>query len=165
LRQPRKIHVRFGVPGLGFVDEEYDFACAADKETFDKNVALGYMALWIKPVHEKFVIADRQLLPWAQVAADRRARAAAARSDLAAPMVIRDALDGVVNPCDGKPYDSKRAYYQSVKDHGCVIVGNEAEKMAEKPPNAQPDVTEREIYDAYQKVEAGYKPQPLEYDE
>lgn len=80
-------------------------------------------------------------------------------------MVIRDALDGVVNPCDGKPYDSKRAYYQTVKDHGCVIVGNEAEKMAERPPDPRSNVTPAEVVEAMQKVEAGYKPQPLEYDE
>lgn len=128
-------------------------------------------------MRERFIISDGALVPWAQVAASRRARAAANRSELAAPMVIRDALDGVVNPCDGKPYDSKRAYYQTVKDHGCVIVGNEAEKYVEKvtpwekrrlvndADAARPNVTEQEVFDAYQKVEAGYKPAPLELDE
>ncbi len=91
-------------------------------------------------------------------------------------MVIRDALDGVVNPCDGKPYDSKGAYYRTVKDHNCVIVGNETEKYVEpRAPwekrqlvnsanDARPNVTGEEIHEAYQKVEAGYKPAPLEFD-
>lgn len=113
---------------------------------------------------ERFVIQDGALVPWAEVAAKRRARAALKWSSLSAPMVIRDALDGIVNPCDGKPYDSKRAYYQTVKDHGCVIVGNEAEKMAESPPYPLSNVTGEEINEAYQKVEAGYKPAPLEYE-
>ena len=47
------------------------------------------------------------------------------RSDLPAPMIISDSLDGVWNPADGKTYDSKRAYYDAVKAKGCEIVGNE----------------------------------------
>lgn len=114
---------------------------------------------------EKFVIIDGSLVPWAEVAAARRARAALKWSSLSAPMVIRDALDSVVNPCDGKAYDSKQAYYRTVKDHGCVIVGNEAEKMVASPPNPLSNVTGEEVFEAMQKVEAGYKPEPLEYDE
>lgn len=51
------------------------------------------------------------------------------------PMVISDDLgiQGVVNPADGKKYDSKSAYYKSVKDAGCHIVGADAGK---KPPKA-----------------------------
>ena len=116
-------------------------------------------------MRERFVIHNGKCVPAGQLALMRSAAASRARSDFPTPMVIRDALNGVVNPCDGKPYDSKRAYYRAVKDHGCVIVGSEAERMAASPPNPQPDVTGQEIYDAYKKVEAGYKPAPLEYDE
>lgn len=115
-------------------------------------------------MRERFVISEGALLPWVKVAAARRARALATRSELPAPMIIRDGLDGVLNPCDGKRYDSKGAYYRAVKDAGCVIVGNEAEKMMSAPP-ARADVKPEEIVDAMRKVEAGYKPSPLEYDE
>jgi hypothetical protein len=114
---------------------------------------------------EKFIVIDGALVPWAEVAAARRARAALKWSSLSAPMVIRDALDGVVNPCDGKAYDSKQAYYRTVRDHGCVIVGDEAEKMASSKPSPLSNVTGEEVYEAMQKVEAGYKPAALEYDE
>lgn len=109
---------------------------------------------------ERFIIVDGVLTPWAQVAAARRARAM--RSDCPAPMVIRDGLDDVQNPCDGKPYDSKRAYYRTVKEAGCVIVGNEAQKMM-AAPLPRSNVEAEEVVDAMRKVEAGYKPAPLEY--
>ena len=91
--------------------------------------------------------------------ARRRESADACRSELAAPMIIRDGLENVVNPCDGKPYDSKSAYYRAVKNAGCEIVGNEAEKLAAacSTPARNP-VTKDEIVDAMHKVEAGYKP-------
>ena len=108
---------------------------------------------------EKFVVVGDQLVPWPQVAAARRARAAAERSGLPAPMVIRDALDGVQNPCDGKKYDSKSAYYRAVKNAGCEIVGNEAEKIAANTTApVPPAVTRGEVVDAMHKVQAGYKP-------
>lgn len=39
--------------------------------------------------------------------------------------VISDTLDGVLNPADGKRYDSKSKYYRAVRDAGCEIIGNE----------------------------------------
>lgn len=33
---------------------------------------------------------------------------------------------GVLNPADGKRYDSRSAYYQAVKDKGLVILGDDA---------------------------------------
>lgn len=79
------------------------------------------------------------------------------RSSLPCPMVIRDSLDGVLNPADGKRYDSKGAYYRAVKNAGCVIVGNEAKAEPAEPirgPVASRDDVERSIA----KVEQGYKP-------
>lgn len=35
--------------------------------------------------------------------------------------VISDCLDGVVNPADGKTYDSKSQYYAALKAKGCHI--------------------------------------------
>lgn len=107
----------------------------------------------------KYVIHKGEFKPWAEVAAARRERA---RSSLACPSIIRDELDNVKNPVDGKLYDSKSAYYQAVKAAGCEIVGNEAEKMI-GPSDARSNVGRDEIGAAVQKVKQGYKPE-LEYD-
>ena len=60
------------------------------------------------------------------------------------PMVISDQLDYVVNPADGKRYDSKRAYEKAVRAKGCVIVGNESQdhlaRNKSKPPPVRPDL-------------------------
>lgn len=36
--------------------------------------------------------------------------------------VVSDDLDGLVNPVDGKRYDSKSAYYRAVAAAGCNII-------------------------------------------
>lgn len=48
-----------------------------------------------------------------------------ARSGLPCPMVISDTLADVVNPINGKPYDSKSQYYEAVKAADCEILGND----------------------------------------
>jgi hypothetical protein len=48
------------------------------------------------------------------------------RADLAAPLLIRDGLDDVWNPVDGRKYDSKSAYYAAVKAAGCEIAGSDS---------------------------------------
>lgn len=48
------------------------------------------------------------------------------RSDLPAPLLIRDGLDDVWNPVDGRKYDSKSAYYAAVKAAGCEIAGSDS---------------------------------------
>src|ERR1700720_2878950 len=104
---------------------------------------------------EKFVWDHGRLRPWAEVSARSRERA---RSSLPCPSIIRDGLDDVKNPVDGKVYDSKSAYYQAVRAAGCEIVGNEAEKMV-GPSSARPDVGRDEIGAALHKVKEGYKPE------
>lgn len=51
------------------------------------------------------------------------------RSELASPRIIGDALPGDINGMlsmhDGKLYDSKSAYYRSLREGGCEIVGND----------------------------------------
>ena len=49
-----------------------------------------------------------------------------ARSDLPTPRLIRDGLDDVWCPVNGKKYDSKSAYYRAVKEAGCEIAGNDS---------------------------------------
>lgn len=48
------------------------------------------------------------------------------RSALPMPYVVSDHLADVVNPVDNKPYDSKSAYYRTVKDAGCEIMGSDS---------------------------------------
>ena len=106
----------------------------------------------------KYVIFDGKFMPSHIADELRRGRA---RSSLPAPMIIRDQLDGVKNPVDGKTYDSKAAYYQAVKEAGCEIVGNEAEKLmgASRPKST---IGRAAVQEAVQKLRQGYKPAPLE---
>lgn len=63
------------------------------------------------------------------------------RSDLAAPFVIRDDLGGInglYHHAALKRFDSKRAYSQATRDHGCIEVGNERLKQTH-PDVAIPD--------------------------
>ena len=48
------------------------------------------------------------------------------RGDLPTPRLVRDGLDDVWNPVNGKVYDSKSAYYAAVKAAGCEIAGNDS---------------------------------------
>lgn len=52
-------------------------------------------------------------------------RAPVAQSALPRPMIISDTLHDVINPINGKPYDSKSRYYRDVKAAGCSIIGND----------------------------------------
>jgi hypothetical protein len=63
-----------------------------------------------------------------------------ARSDLPTPRLIRDGLDNVWNPVDGRTYDSKSAYYSAVKAAGCEIAGNDSSitQAHEKPRDVKP---------------------------
>ena len=47
------------------------------------------------------------------------------RSDLAAPMIIRDSMDAVKSMLDGKMYDSKRSLRRTYRDAGVTEVGDD----------------------------------------
>lgn len=78
-----------------------------------------------------------------------------ARSDLPMPAIRSDGMDPIINHANGLLYDSRSAYEQSVKDAGCVIVGNDIPDVA--TPSI-PDVGDlkRDIKTAIEQVEAGY---------
>ncbi len=57
----------------------------------------------------------------------------ASRSDLPTPQVIRDQLDDMWSPVDGKPQTSKRAYYRQLKAAGCEIHDKATVKDANRP--------------------------------
>jgi hypothetical protein len=47
------------------------------------------------------------------------------RSDLAAPMIIRDSMDAVKSMLDGKMYDSKRGLRRTYREAGVTEVGDD----------------------------------------
>ena len=78
-------------------------------------------------------------------------RGPVARSDLPAPMVISDQIDGVWNPANGRRYDSKRAYYKAVRASRCEIIGTE--KLRHNPGPEMPSPS-RDIAEAIAEVSA-----------
>ena len=60
------------------------------------------------------------------------------RSELAAPGLIRDQIDPFKSMADGKLYDSKSAYRQTLRDRGLVEVGNDnpAKHIKAPPPKS-----------------------------
>lgn len=61
-----------------------------------------------------------------------------ARSDLPSPMIISDTMESLVNPANGRRYDSKRAYEKAVKAAGCEILGNEKPSASPRPEMDDP---------------------------
>ena len=62
------------------------------------------------------------------------------RSDLAAPMVIRDGMDAVQSMLDGQMYESKSSLRRTYRQAGVVEVGNDSsytdpEKVRSQAPN------------------------------
>lgn len=51
----------------------------------------------------------------------------------AAPNIRADGMDPIRSMVDGKVYDSKSAYYGSVRRAGCEIVGNERAPFERRP--------------------------------
>lgn len=66
-----------------------------------------------------------------------------AQSDLPAPALILDRMTGGVNGmlsmADGKHYDSKSAYYKSLKERGCEIVSDDSAHQMENLVNREVD--------------------------
>ena len=48
------------------------------------------------------------------------------RSSLPAPSIRPDGMDAIQSMANGEMYDSRSAYYRSVKQAGCEIVGDES---------------------------------------
>lgn len=67
------------------------------------------------------------------------------------PMVISDAMRETRSMADGCVYDSKSAYYGHLKREGYEILGNDRPQG----PAYEPAITERDVRDAVQQVEAG----------
>lgn len=77
------------------------------------------------------------------------------RSALTAPMIVRDGMDPIQSMADGQIYDSKSRYYDSVRAHGCEIVGNEKAAF-DKQPTYEPQGVRDSMKQAIEQLEAGH---------
>ena len=77
------------------------------------------------------------------------------RSELSAPMIIKDEMGAVQSQLTGKIYDSKSGLRKEYKAHGVTEIGNE--KIQPHTPK-RPQISKEEIGQAIQKVKAGYRP-------
>ena len=76
------------------------------------------------------------------------------RSDLAAPMIIRDGMDEVKSMLDGQIYDCKSRLRRTYKDAGVVEVGNDSSYTdPEKLRSQAPAERKRQKQMAKKKVE------------
>ena len=76
------------------------------------------------------------------------------RSGLAAPMIIRDTMDALVNPANGLWYESKSAFARGVKDAGCEILGNDQAGTG-KPPTFETPPAEADVKVAMEQLGYG----------
>jgi len=77
-----------------------------------------------------------------------------------APAIIRDSIDPLRSMADGRLYDSKSQMRRAYKELGYEELGNDAPLT---PPPYKPDPTiVDDVAQAYQMVEQGYVPPPVE---
>ena len=77
------------------------------------------------------------------------------RSDLAAPMIIRDSMDAVQSMLDGQLYDSKSNLRRTYKQAGVIEVGNDSSYTdTEKLRSQAPTERKRQKQMAKKHVEA-----------
>jgi hypothetical protein len=85
---------------------------------------------------ETYVLRDGKLVTKAEAYA-------MAAGDRSGPFVISDSMDPIRSMADGRMYDSKSAYYRSVRAAGCEIVGNDTASLRHRPtelPRVAPDI-------------------------
>lgn len=80
------------------------------------------------------------------------------RSTLPSPSVIRDGLDDLWHPMDGKTYDSKAIFRRVTKEKGGIEVGNDEQKDT----RFTDVVTVDEVARAKSMVDQGYRPSPAQ---
>jgi hypothetical protein len=74
-------------------------------------------------------------------------------SEYRPPMIISDYMPtgALRSMADGKMYDSKSKYYQSVKDAGMVVLGNDAPRTPPKR-EAYSDLTQKDVKNAIDRL-------------
>lgn len=71
--------------------------------------------------------------------------------------IISDHLDDVVNPLDGRAYDSKSAFYRTVREAGCEIAGNDSSLTARPRTFSEVPHADQDIKTAIEQLKAGYR--------
>ena len=77
------------------------------------------------------------------------------RSELSAPMIIKDEIGAVQSQLTGKIYDSKSGLRKEYKAHGVTEIGNEA--PVNNAPK-RPQISKDDIGKAIHMVKNGYRP-------
>jgi hypothetical protein len=80
------------------------------------------------------------------------------RSDLPAPMLVRDQIDPLWHPSDGREYESKSEFRSITRQHGGIEVGNDRQEPAKHVDMSIKD----DVGTAIQMLREGYKPQVTE---
>lgn len=73
-------------------------------------------------------------------------------SEVEAPFIIDDTMGPIRSMANGRVYDSKSRYMQSIRDRGLEVVGNDL--LSKKPRNIPDKITEKVILDKIEKAEA-----------
>ena len=74
----------------------------------------------------------------------------------AAPMIRPDGMDAIRSMADGRMYDGRSAYYDSVKRAGCEIIGNDREGYGRRKTvdDLIPKNIGRDVRDAMEQLKA-----------
>lgn len=114
---------------------------------------------------ESYIWDSGTFRPKSQVLAERAQAAAAERSPLPAPMVIRDSIGGInglVHPATGQRYDSKAQFRAETAARGLTEVGTDDFPVkTELSERELRDQVAREIADTYDMLEAGAEVEPV----
>jgi hypothetical protein len=74
------------------------------------------------------------------------------------PYIIRDVMDAVQHPATGQTLDSKSRFREVTRAHGLEEVGNDVPiRRHPRPTSARQDIA-----DAYDMIEQGHTPAPVE---
>ncbi len=74
------------------------------------------------------------------------------RSALPCPAIRTDGMEPLQSMADGQTYDSKSAYYRSVKDAGCEIVGDDRKSFDAGFKDYEPDPVAPDIARAIEEL-------------
>lgn len=77
------------------------------------------------------------------------------------PYIIRDAMDALQHPATGEVLDSKSRFREITKANGLVEVGNDYVTNRNPAPSQEKEIT-KAVAQAYEMLEQGYQPPPVE---
>lgn len=93
--------------------------------------------------------------PWPRACAGHYGERGPRSTDIPLPMLIRDQIDPLQHPADGKFYDSKAEIRAVAKAHNLIEVGTETQKDT----RTNDLVTRDEVGQAINMLNQGYRPE------